>query len=92
MSLKERTGQYGNYWGDTYNTSHSLTKSKMKVNANYIWRYLSNKGWTKNAVAGVLGNMQSESAINPGRWQSNNVGNLTRWLWFSTMDASIKIY
>lgn len=37
----------------------------MQVNARYIWAYLQAKGWTLNAVAGVLGNMQSESSINP---------------------------
>ena len=38
---------------------------QMEVNARYIWAYLQMQGWTLNAVAGVLGNMQSESAINP---------------------------
>ena len=38
---------------------------QMQVNARYIWAYLQTQGWTLNAVAGILGNMQSESAINP---------------------------
>ena len=38
---------------------------QMQVNASYIWAYLQAQGWTLNAVAGMLGNMQSESAINP---------------------------
>jgi surface antigen len=46
---------------------------EMKKNAAYIWQYLGNKGWTLNAVAGLLGNMQAESTINPGRWQSGRV-------------------
>lgn len=76
MSLEQRQGTYGSYWGNTYNSSNTLTKSQMKLNASYIWAYLKNKGWSMNAVAGILGNMQSESAINPGRWQSDDVGNL----------------
>jgi hypothetical protein len=48
-----------------------LTMTEMTVNANFILSYLSAKGWSKNAVCGMLGNMQSESSINPARWQSD---------------------
>lgn len=47
----------------------------MKVNAQYILNYLRSRGWTKNAVCGMLGNMETESTINPGIWQSLNSGN-----------------
>lgn len=76
MAIIERQGNYGLYYGNEYNSSNSLNLNQMKVNATYIYNYLKNKGWTLNAIAGLLGNMQSESAINPGRWQSDNVGNL----------------
>lgn len=65
MGLLERVGIYGNYWGNTYDSSQALNQSQMEENAEYIWRYLQNEGWTLNAVAGILGNMQSESSINP---------------------------
>ena len=65
MGLEQRTGTYGTYWGNTYNSSNTLTMSQMEINATYIWSALSYQGWTLNAVAGMLGNMQSESAINP---------------------------
>ncbi len=55
-----------------------LTKSEMEVNARYIWNYLKSYGWTMNAVAGMLGNMQTESTINPGIWESLNEGNTER--------------
>lgn len=70
-----RTGAYGNYYGSSYSTSSALTQAQMKVNATYIYKYLTAKGWTKNAIAGMLGNMQAESSLNPGRWQSEDVGN-----------------
>jgi hypothetical protein len=54
--------------------SRPLTLSEMTVNADYILSYLMSKGWTKNAVCGMLGNMQSESSINPARWEGDNVG------------------
>lgn len=54
-----------------------LSESEMKNNAEIVNTYLSNKGWTKNAIAALLGNMQSESTINPGIWQSLNEGNMS---------------
>lgn len=74
MSNK-RTGTYGTYYGSYFNESESLSQALKETNASYIYKYLSNKGWTKNAVAGMLGNMEAESSINPGRWQSEDVGN-----------------
>lgn len=54
MGLELRTGTYGQYYGNTYNTSNTLTQSQMELNATYIWNYLRNQGWTMNAVAGML--------------------------------------
>lgn len=65
MALEKRTGEFGEYWGNTFNSSNALSLEQMKINATYIWNSLSQKGWSKNAVAGMLGNMQSESSINP---------------------------
>lgn len=65
MGLELRTGQYGEYWGNTYDSSQALDYEKMQINATYIWNYLGNANWTKNAVSAILGNMQSESSINP---------------------------
>lgn len=70
-----RTGIYGLYFGSQLSESASLTQTEMEANAKYIYSYLSNEGWTKNAIAGMLGNMQAESSLNPGRWQSEDVGN-----------------
>ena len=46
----------------------------MQNNAKIIKAYLVGKGWSLNAIAGMLGNMQSESTINPGIWQSLTEG------------------
>lgn len=61
--------------GSVYCSNSYLTKSQMKVNAQYILNYLRSRGWTKNAVCGMLGNMETESTINPGIWQSLKSGN-----------------
>lgn len=52
-----------------------LTTEEMQVNARIIYSYLSSHGWTLNAIAGMLGNMQTESTINPGIWQNLDAGN-----------------
>ena len=44
--------------------------------AKQIWDYLVGRGWSKQAVAGMLGNMQSESGIIADRWEGDIIGNL----------------
>ena len=74
MALSLRTGSYGEYWGNDYNSSNALNQSQMEVNATYLYNALTSRGWSINAISGILGNMQVESTINPGRWQSDRVG------------------
>lgn len=69
-----RSGSYGSYFGSYYEESETLTPTEKKTNARYIYSYLKSQGWTINAIAGILGNMEHESALNPGRWQGENVG------------------
>lgn len=59
------------YVGNRY-----LTLEEMKVNAQYILNWFTSRGWSKHAVCGMLGNMQSESTINPGIWEGLQEGNL----------------
>lgn len=70
-----RQGTYGDYYGSYWGESAALTADQMETNALYIYSALIDKGWTAQAIAGLLGNMQHESSINPGRWQSDDVGN-----------------
>ena len=58
-----------------YSSNSYLTLEQMTSNAQYILNYLVAKGWTKEAVCGMLGNMQRESTINPGIWQNLDEGN-----------------
>ena len=51
MGLEQRIGTYGQYWGNTYDSSNALTMDQMKLNALYIWNCLNQQGWTLNAVA-----------------------------------------
>jgi murein DD-endopeptidase MepM/ murein hydrolase activator NlpD len=54
-----------------------LNMEEMTENANYILSYLLYRGWTKNSIAGMLGNMQTESTINPSIWQNLDSGNMS---------------
>lgn len=55
----------------------------MQVNATYLYGLLNAEGWTLHAIAGLLGNTQTESTHNPGIWQNltpNKGGyGLTQW-------------
>lgn len=47
-----------------------LTQSEMENNATEFYGYFNSKGFTIESVAGMLGNLQQESNINPGMKQS----------------------
>jgi hypothetical protein len=70
----QRTGKYGVYYGSLWGESEYLTTKEIEANVRYIYSYLTAEGWTINAIAGLLGNLENESAINPGRWEGNDVG------------------
>lgn len=75
MSVVKRTGFYGEYYGNDFNSSNPLTEEQMQLNAKTIYGALTRVGWTDESIAAILGNMEAESTINPGRWQNENVGN-----------------
>jgi hypothetical protein len=54
-----------------------LSLDEMKVNAQYILDKLVANGWTSNAICAMLGNMQTESTINPGIWENLAEGDMT---------------
>lgn len=80
-----REGAYGAYYGSYFDESAYLTQSQMEINALYIYSWCADHGWSINAAAALLGNMQAESTLNPGCWQSHQIGNmsggygLTQW-------------
>lgn len=51
-----------------------LAIGEMQNNATIQFAYFMDKGWTANAVAGMLGNQQVESTLNPGIWQNLTPG------------------
>ena len=55
---------------DFYSGNRYLTSAEMGVNAKYIYAHFSLLGWTLNSIAAMLGNMEAESTINPGIWES----------------------
>ena len=56
----------------SYPTSYLGMKS-MRKNARIFKDFFTEKGWTLNAIAGALGNIQTESTINPGLWQGRTI-------------------
>lgn len=59
------TGKLGTY----YAANGSLSADEREANARYIFKAFTEAGWTLETICGMLGNMQHESGLNPGRWQ-----------------------
>ena len=49
--------------------SYGISRKEMEPNATYIWQYLGTRGWTMEAVAGLLGNIEQESMMSPCVWE-----------------------
>lgn len=61
-----------------------LSRAEMENNAREVYNHFSALGWSLNAISALLGNMESESNINPGIWESLTVDysrgyGLTQW-------------
>lgn len=48
-----------------------------KETAQQSWNYITDRGWSSESVAAILGNMQSESGIVADRWESDLIGNMS---------------
>lgn len=48
---------------NTSDSGSSSTSDNMNDNAKYIYSFFKNKGWTKQSICAMLGNMQGESGI-----------------------------
>ena len=56
--------------GDINNT-RPLTEEESRKNWLAFWQFFKAKGWTANAVSGILGNSYYESTVNPNRWEGD---------------------
>lgn len=64
-------------------SNDALEQYQQLVNAGYIYKRLRENSWSDNAIYAILGNMEVESTINPGKWEVENnteLGyGLTQW-------------
>lgn len=56
----------------TINSTRPLTEEEALNNCRVFWSYFKEKGWSLNAVSGILGNAWYESTVNPNRWQGDD--------------------
>ena len=54
---------------DWISGNYTLSLEQMQQNAMDFSLRMLGAGWSPTAIAAVLGNMQAESTINPGRWE-----------------------
>lgn len=60
--------------------SGGLNQSEMENNADIVIAYFRSQGINDNTIAGILGNMQAESSINPEREEVGGQGyGLVQW-------------
>ena len=62
--------------GSMGTTDTSGISAKQKHNAEKVYNYFSALGWSRSAIAGMLGNMQVESWISPGLIQGTHRSSL----------------
>lgn len=61
-------------------SNYYLSEAQQLENAQYMATWFSGRGYTKNAICGLLGNMSQESNMNPGFWQRGGSGyGLVQW-------------
>lgn len=56
----------------TINETRPLNEEEALNNCRVFWYYFKAKGWSLNAVCGILGNAWYESTVNPNRWQGDD--------------------
>lgn len=69
---RDPTGTVAAYKWHQSNTVLDEYGPDMTANAYMVYSFFNKKGFTAEAIAGLLGNMQAESGINPGRWQGGH--------------------
>lgn len=57
----------------TNQSGNPLTEEQQQQNAREIWGFFQQRGWTLEAVSGMLGNIEYESYINPAMWQTGHI-------------------
>ena len=60
------------YWRTTDVRIYDPSDAQI-YNMNKVYDYFINKGWTPNAIAGMLGNMMVESTVNPWLFQNHSL-------------------
>lgn len=82
-SYYEEVYRYGKTVDATWiigGTSEYFGRDKMENNAICIFNYFYSKGWTKNAIAALCGNIQQESTFNPALIEIGGTGHgLVQW-------------
>lgn len=62
--------------GSMGTTDTSGISSKQEHNATKVYNYFNNLGWSRSAIAGILGNMQVESWLSPALIQGTHRSSL----------------
>lgn len=72
ISFGDQTTLYGAV-GTQYDADAVLSGTELETNAKYIYDFLRDAGFTKQAACAALGNFEAESTFNPAIWEELNV-------------------
>lgn len=75
-----------------YGGDSALSTTEMEHNATNVYTILSGKGYKKEVICAILGNMQAESTINPNRTEIGEGGGygLVQWTPESKLETHAK--
>ena len=60
-------------WNVKTKGGYEETSAEALNNSTLIYQFLAARGWSLNAVCGILGNIGHESGYNPWRWENDEV-------------------
>jgi hypothetical protein len=73
-------GQNGGVGGDGTYTGGGAPSVSGSTNAEKIWNFFSGKGMSSGAIAGIMGNLQQESGLNPNAQNPNGAFGIAQWM------------
>ena len=86
-----QNGIIGSVDGAIGNSDGDAPSASGNSNASKIWNYFAQKGYSSKAIAGIMGNLQQESGLNPNAKQPNGPGRgLAQWSKGGRWDELVK--
>lgn len=74
-------------WSAKPTGGYARESAEGQGNARELANTMAARGWSRNAIAAMLGNGAGESGLNPWRWESDDVPTYARYAGWSASEA-----